>query len=121
MAHPRLMKIRYRVTCLTGFFALASCSAFIAVVAFAQGGITVFGHVSLPDGKPAVRVQVRLEMANGLKREMQSDDYGRYEFRGISAGRYQVSATNPNAPDQFSERAESDSTRSFSNRVQIDV
>src|SRR5262245_43749879 len=100
--------------------ALAICPALIAT-AVGQGNITIFGRVSLPDGKPASRVTVKLEMANGLKREILSDDYGRYEIAGVSAGRYQVSATNPDDPQQYSERAESDSTRAFSNRVQIDV
>jgi tetratricopeptide (TPR) repeat protein len=98
------------------------CSAFIvAAIGQGGGGITVFGRVSLPDGKPAIRVMVKLEMASGLKREIMTDDYGRYEIRGLTAGRYQVSATNPDAPEQYSERAESDNTRSFANRVQIDV
>src|SRR5215475_4207190 len=99
---------------------LAICPAFIAT-AVGQGNITVFGRVSLPDGKPASRVQVKLEMSSGLKREILSDDQGNYEFRGLGSGRYRLSATNPDAPEQYSERAESDSTRAFSNRVQIDV
>src|SRR5262245_1637587 len=122
MANSLLQKSRRRVGGLAILLSLVISPELIAnVEAQGGGGITVFGRVSLPDGKPATRVQVRLEMANGLKREIQSDDYGRYEFRGLSAGRYQVSATNPNAPEQFSERAESDNTRSFANRVQIDV
>ncbi len=93
----------------------------LAVFAFAQGGITIFGRVVLPDGNPAVRVLVRVEMANGLKREVRTDDDGRYEFRGISAGRYHLSAVNPDAPEQFTEPAESDSTRSYANRLQMDL
>lgn len=85
------------------------------------GGITVFGKVSLPDGQPAVRVWVKVEMNSGFKRDILTDDFGRYELRGLSAGRYQVSATNQAAPEQFSEPAASDSTRAFSNRLQIDV
>jgi tetratricopeptide (TPR) repeat protein len=120
MANSRFLKRRPRAASLTVLLALAICQAF-HVTALGQGNITVFGRVSLPDGKPASRVPVKLEMANGLKREILSDDYGRYEIRGVSSGRYQVSATNPDAPEQYSERAESDSTRAFSNRVQIDV
>jgi tetratricopeptide (TPR) repeat protein len=86
-----------------------------------QGGFVVFGRVSLPDGRPAARVKVFLETLNGLKREVLSDDQGNYEFRGLGAGRYRLSATNPNEPKQFSERAESDNTRAFANRVQVDI
>jgi tetratricopeptide (TPR) repeat protein len=120
MANSQFLKNRRRAAGLTLLLTPAFCAALIATVV-GQGNITVFGRVSLPDGKPAARVPVKLEMANGLRREIQTDDYGRYEIRGVTSGRYQVSATNPNAPEQYSERAESDSTRAFSNRVQIDV
>lgn len=84
-------------------------------------GFIVFGRVYLPDGKPASQVKVYLEMPNGLNRYIPSDDGGNYEFRGVSAGRYKVKAVNPNNPDQISAPAESDSTRAYSNRVQVDV
>lgn len=85
------------------------------------GGFVVFGRVHLPNGKPATRVKVYIEMPNGLHRDVLSDDSGNFEFRGVPAGRYRVTATNPNDRDQYSEPAESDSTRSYSNRVQINV
>jgi tetratricopeptide (TPR) repeat protein len=53
--------------------------------------------------------------------ETLSDDQGNYEFRGMIAGRYRMIATNPNDPEQYSERAESDTTRAYSNRLQIDI
>ncbi|MBI1764364.1 MAG: tetratricopeptide repeat protein [Acidobacteria bacterium] len=84
-------------------------------------GFIVFGRVYLPDGKPASRVKVYLEMSNGLNRYIPSDDGGNYEFRGVAAGRYKVKAVNPDAAEQYSDVAESDSTRAYSNRVQIDV
>lgn len=84
-------------------------------------GFIVFGRVYLPDGKPASRVKVYLEMSNGLNRYIPSDDSGNYEFRGVSAGRYKVKAVNPNASEQYSDVAESDSTRAYANRVQVDV
>lgn len=110
-------------TTVTLLVFLGSVLAALANGANAQGGggITVFGKVSLPDGQPAIRVWVKVEMSTGLKRDMLTDDYGRYELRGLSAGRYHVSATNPDVAEQYSEPATSDSTRSFSNRVQIDV
>ncbi len=85
------------------------------------GGFTIFGRVYLPDGKPATRVKVYLEMTNGLSRDVLSDDDGDYEFRSIGAGRYRVKAVNPAAPEQYSDPAESDSTRAYANRVHVDV
>lgn len=93
----------------------------ISVWAAWQGAFLIFGRVSLPDGQPAVRVKVFIETMSGLKRDVLTDQEGNYEFRGMSAGRYRVFATNPDAPEQFSEPAESDTTRSFANRLQINV
>lgn len=93
----------------------------LAVPVSAQGGLTVFGRVYLPNGDPAVRVKVKIEVINGFWREVWTDDQGNYEFRGIIAGRYRMTATNPDAPEQYSEPAESDSTRSYANRLQINV
>ena len=122
MANSQLLKSRWRAGGLTATLALVICSAFFVTVAGqGGGGITVFGRVSLPDSKPAVRVWVKLEMSSGLKREILTDDQGRYEMRGLTAGRYHVLATNPDAPEQYTERAESDNTRAFANRLQIDL
>jgi tetratricopeptide (TPR) repeat protein len=85
------------------------------------GGILIFGRVYLPDGKPASRVKVFLETSTGMLRDTVCDDNGNYDFRSVTAGRYRLKATNPDAPEQFSDPAESDSTRSFANRVQIHV
>ncbi|MFN0085007.1 MAG: carboxypeptidase regulatory-like domain-containing protein [Blastocatellia bacterium] len=95
----------------------------IAVTAFAapQGGITIFGRVYDPDGQPAVRVKVRVEIINGMMRETVCDNDGRYEFRGMPAGRYRLSGSNPEASEQYAEPAESDSTRSYANRLQVDI
>lgn len=86
-----------------------------------QGGITIFGRVYDPDGQTAVRVKVRVDTINGMTRETVCDDQGNYEFRGMPAGRYRLSATNPEAAEQFAEPAESDSTRSYANRLQINI
>jgi len=101
--------------------ALAGLS--LAAGVFAQGNaFIVFGRVSLPDGTPpANRVKVYIEASNGLSRDVLSDDQGNYEFRGLSAGRYRVSAKNPAVPEQYSDPAESDTTRAYNNRLQINV
>lgn len=108
------------------FWALAISGCLLAVVvavpaAFGQGGFLIFGRVSLPNGQPAARVRVYIETMSGLKRDVLTDQEGNYEFRGMSAGRYRVHALNPDVPEQFSEPAESDTTRSFANRLQINV
>jgi Tfp pilus assembly protein PilF len=87
----------------------------------AQGGLTLFGRVYLPDGQPASRVKVRVEVVNGFARELLTDDQGSYEIRGVVAGRYRMMATHPNQPELVTEPAESDSTRSYANRLQIDL
>ncbi|MGH9854877.1 MAG: tetratricopeptide repeat protein [Blastocatellia bacterium] len=127
---PRLKPDRFPFACpawrRTAFFAslnvaLLFGSVSIAASAVWQGGFTVFGRVNLPDGRPAARVRVFIETTNGLKRDMLSDDQGNYEFRGLSGGRYRLSATNPDEPKQYSEPAESDTTRAFANRLQINI
>jgi len=97
------------------------CLTILIQPAAGQGAFLIFGRVSLPDGQPAARVKVFIETLTGLKRDVLTDQEGNYEFRGMSAGRYRVYATNPDAPEQFSEPAESDTTRSFANRLQINV
>lgn len=123
MTYSQFLRMGRSLSRLALVFGLSLCASLVSYPAEqgGGGGITVFGKVSLPDGEPAARVWVKLEMASGLRREMLTDDYGRYEMRGLTAGRYNVIATNPDVPEQFSEPATSDNTRAFSNRVQIDV
>ncbi len=114
----------YFISVLSVFSVVCSVSVYgaIQIGGITQGGgFTVFGRVSLPDGKPAARVKVFIEATSGFQRQTISDDQGRYEFRGLGGGRYRVSATNPEAPEQYSDPAESDTTRAYSNRLQIDV
>ncbi len=84
-------------------------------------GFTIFGRVSLPNGKPATRVKVIIEGPRGITRDTISDDQGQYEIRSLPGGRYRARATNPNAPDQVCDPTESDTTRAYSNRLQMDV
>ncbi|MCG3160799.1 MAG: hypothetical protein JMDDDDMK_01874 [Acidobacteria bacterium] len=102
-------------------FLLVHFSHFSTGGANPQGAFTIYGRVYLPDGQPATRVKVILEMTNGLARDVLSDDDGDYEFRSIGGGRYRLKAVNPAAPEQYSDPAESDSTRAYANRVNIDV
>jgi tetratricopeptide (TPR) repeat protein len=103
--------------------ALLFSGASIAGAAIQQGGgVVIFGRVNLPDGHPArTRVKVFIEGTNGLRRDTLSDDQGNYEFRGISRGRYQVRATNPNAPEQYCDPIEADTTPAYVTRLQVDL
>lgn len=109
------------------FLAALLGSSSIAVSAFQLGAVTpgggfvVFGRVSLPDGKPARRVPVFIETGTGLKRDTLTNEEGNYEFRGLTTGRFRVWATNPDIPEQYADPAQSDSSRSYNNRLQIDV
>lgn len=84
-------------------------------------GFTVFGRVYLPSGKPAPRVKVYLEGTRALPQETLSNDQGDFEFRGLAAGRYKLTAKNLEAPEQYSDPAESETSRAYSNRLQINV
>ena len=66
-------------------------------------------------------MKVFIEGMNGLRQDILSDDQGKYEFRGISGGRYQIHATNPNAPEHYCDPIEADTARAFSGRLQVDV
>ena len=84
-----------------------------------QGNFIIFGRVSLPNGRPAARVKVRLEGLNGFNREVMSDDQGAYEFRSVPSGRFQVTVTNPHDPAQFVDPVMADTSRSSGFRVLI--
>lgn len=117
-----IKQIPISLTLLILVFSVASTTASAFQFGQAQtGGFTVFGKVSLPDGKTAPRAKVYLEGVRGLFRDTISDDQGQYEFRSLPSGRYRVRATNPAAPEQVCDPSESDTTRAYSNRLKIDV
>jgi tetratricopeptide (TPR) repeat protein len=66
-------------------------------------------------------MKVFIEAMNGLRRDMLSDNDGNYEFRGMGGGRYRVYATNPDEPEQYCDPIEADTTRAYSNRLQVDI
>jgi Tfp pilus assembly protein PilF len=86
-----------------------------------QGSFIIFGHVNLPNGARASRVKVKIEGLNGLNREVQTDDQGRYEFQGVPGGRYRLTATNPADATQFTDPVAADTTQSFAGRLQVDI
>lgn len=84
-------------------------------------GFTIFGHVNLPNNKPAIRAKVWLEGARGITRDTLTDDHGQYEIRGLVNGRYRVRATHQDYPDLVCDTMEADSNRGYANRLQIDL
>jgi tetratricopeptide (TPR) repeat protein len=78
--------------------------------------------VSLPDGNPASRVTVSISGQSGFSRpQILTDDAGQYEIQGVPRGRYSLSATNPAAPEQYSDRAEIEVSRLSPNRVPLNL
>jgi len=77
----------------------------------------IYGTVRLPDGSLARRVAVRVTGTTGLDRQTFTDDTGRYEFRELPRGRYSLSASNPNDPDQVSDYAEVEVGRAYTARI----
>lgn len=104
---------------------LPSGAASTAVAQIGQvvpgSGVTIFGRVRLPNNNPAVRVKVFMEGPKGLTRDTLTDDQGQYEIRGMIAGKYRITASNPTAPEQYTDPVESDTNRAYANRLQIDV
>ena len=125
MASERILSgatvLRLAGLALTLSLVTGSAQAFQFGQVTTGSGFTIFGRVSLPNGKPAVRVKVYLEGARGIARDTISDDQGQYEIRSMPGGRYRVRAVNPDAPEQVCDPTESDTTRAYSNRLQIDV
>jgi tetratricopeptide (TPR) repeat protein len=104
---------------LVAVFTLAILSP---AVLFAQSPATsyiIYGVVRLPAGEPAARVIVKVTSQSGLDRQMFADDMGRYEFRDIPRGLYQVTALNPSDPDQFTDPVDADTSRSFGSRLLV--
>src|SRR6266705_5311447 len=110
VSNARLVSIIAAV--MTTFFAVIESSAL-------QGGFSINGTVSLPDGNPAIRVIVKISGLSGLNREVQTDNQGRYEFQAIPAGRYRLTVTNPADPSQFTDAVEADTSRTPANRLLV--
>jgi len=100
---------------------LASCVLPAQTTSAGRTPYVVSGSVRLPDGAPARRAVVRVTSTTGLDRQTLADDSGHYELRDLPRGRYFLSATNPDDPDQASDYAELDLSRSFSFGININL
>jgi len=63
----------------------------------------IYGRVAQPDDTPAVRAVVNITDHTGFDRQVYSDDAGRFEIKDLPRGRYYLTASNPSAPDQYTE------------------
>jgi len=99
--------------CLIAFFGTCPTSV-------AQGTIyTIFGQVQRPDGTAASRVSVQIAASFGYAAETTSNDQGQYDFPGLPAGRYRLTAYDPTNPEIRAEAAETDVTRAPGQRVMV--
>ncbi len=85
------------------------------------GAYVIHGHVSLPDGRGAAGVIVEVSGASGFSRSATTDDVGQYAINDVPRGRYSLAASNPAAPEQYSERAEIEITRNTPQRVSLNI
>lgn len=107
---------------LPWFSALAAviALAFVSPVGLAQRGIyTVFGHVYLPDGKPAVGVTVQINASSGYSAQTITNDQGQYEFSSLPTGRYRLTASDPARPEMLVEPTDTDVSRAPSLQVMV--
>jgi tetratricopeptide (TPR) repeat protein len=57
----------------------------------------------------------------GFSRRATSDDAGQYAINDIPRGRYSLAASNPAAPEQYSDRAEVELARNIAPRVVVNI
>jgi tetratricopeptide (TPR) repeat protein len=88
-----------------------ACLAMAAAQVVASGqGMTVTGTVWLPDGSPAQRARVRITGSTGVSIDVLTDASGKYSQQ-LPLGRYRLTATNPQDPQQFTDPVEAEGTR----------
>ena len=90
---------------------VCACLVMAATQAIAGGqGMTVSGTVWLPDGRPAQRARIRITGSTGVSIEVLTDASGKYSQQ-LPLGRYRLTATNPQDPQQFTDPVEAEGTR----------
>ncbi len=97
--------------------------ALCAVLRAQTGGptYTIAGRVSLPDGNPAVRVTVTITSQKGVVRQVMTDDLGQFELAGAPSDIYTLTAVNPAAPEEHSDRATVELSRLSPPRVSVNI
>src|SRR5262245_53108638 len=82
---------------------------------------TITGQVSLPNGRPASGVIVRLVTRGGVPREAFTTDSGRFEFPGMDDGGYTVVAQSISDPNLTSETVTTDTSRTSTGNLTINL
>jgi Flp pilus assembly protein TadD len=109
---------------------LASCAA--SNIARAQERVTVVpskptkiytvqGQVSLPEGMPAAGTVVTLTTRGGAPRQAYTNELGRFEFEGMEEGTYTISARSLNDPALRSESVETDTSRTATGNLNVNL
>ena len=85
------------------------------------GGYSISGRVSLPDGSNASRVVIEVNGPLGFSRRVTADDTGQFTINEVPRGHITLAASNPEAPEQYSDRAEVELTRNTPQRVVVNI
>jgi Tfp pilus assembly protein PilF len=82
---------------------------------------TISGQVSLPNGRPAAGIMVKLSNQTGVARETFTRDSGRFEFAGMDEGSYVLVATSLSDPKLVSETVQTDTTRTATGNLTVNI
>lgn len=82
---------------------------------------TISGQVSLPNGRPAANVIVKLTTRGGVPKEVFTNDAGRFEFSGMDAGGYVLSAKSVADPQLLSDNIETDTSLTSTDDLNVNI
>jgi len=82
---------------------------------------TITGQVSLPNGRPASGVLVKLVTRGGVPREAFTTDSGRFEFPGMDDGGYTLVAQSLSDPNLTSETVVTDTSRTSTGNLSVNL
>ena len=95
---------------LLGISACVYLAMAVAEATAVAQGMTVTGTVRLPDGSPAQHARIRITGSTGVNIDVLTDASGKYSQQ-LPLGRYRLTATNPQDPQQFTDPVEAEGTR----------
>lgn len=79
------------------------------------------GQVSFPDGRPAANVLVKLRGNLGVNFETTANDAGRFEFRDLPSGNYQLEARSIQDPTLASDVVHANTLSTATNSVNVNI
>jgi tetratricopeptide (TPR) repeat protein len=77
------------------------------------------GQVSFPDGKPAANARVKIRGNVGVNLETIANDAGRFEFRDLPGGNYQLEALSLQDPNLASDVIQMNTSGTATNSVNV--